>query len=330
MYLVQLLTREPILPAMILGFLLDQLIGDPEFLYHPVRIIGSLIGYLEKLFRSMNTRDKKGEWQAGLYTAMTTVLVSTLLPLILLLLVKKINIIAAFILETFWCSQMLAATSLRKESGKVYHALKKGTLEDARQAVSMIVGRDTGKLDRAGVTRAAVETVAENTSDGVVAPLFFIAIGGAAGGFFYKSVNTLDSMIGYKNKKYLHFGSFAAHLDDLVNFIPARIAGLIMVLMSGIGGYDRKNAWKIFKRDRKKHASPNSAQTEAAMAGALGVRLAGDASYFGKLVHKPSIGDPVREIEAEDIPRAGTLMNLTSIAALILFASLRALALILV
>nr|WP_051527068.1 adenosylcobinamide-phosphate synthase CbiB [[Eubacterium] cellulosolvens] len=328
MYLANLLTREHIFPAMILGFLLDQLIGDPAFLYHPVRIIGKLIEYLEKLFRGINTSDKKGEWQAGFYTTMTTVLVSTLLPWLLLLVVFHVNTFAGLVLESFWCCQMLAATSLRKESGKVYDALKKGTLKDARLAVSMIVGRDTASLDEAGVIRAAVETVAENTSDGVVAPLFFIAIGGAAGGFFYKSINTLDSMIGYKNKKYLHFGSFAAHLDDLVNFLPARIAGLLMVFLSGFAGFDRANAWKIFKRDRKKHASPNSAQTEAAMAGALDVRLAGDASYFGKLVHKPTIGDAKREIEAEDIRRAGKLMNLTSIGALILFAAVRLLVIV--
>jgi adenosylcobinamide-phosphate synthase len=218
---------------------------------------------------------------------------------------------------------MLAATSLRKESGKVYDALKKGNLAKARHAVSMIVGRDTASLDAAGVTRAAVETVAENTSDGVVAPLFFIAIGGAAGGFFYKAVNTLDSMIGYKNSRYIHFGSFAAHLDDLMNFIPSRIAGLLMVVMSASAGLDRANAWKIFRRDRRKHASPNSAQTEAAMAGALNVRLAGDAVYFGKTVHKPYIGDANREIEAEDIRRAGRLMNLTSAASLVLFFAVR-------
>ena len=195
----------------------------------------------------------------------------------------------------------------------MYDALKRGDLEGARKAVSMIVGRDTQHLDETGVTKAAVETVAENTSDGVVAPLLFAAIGGAPLGLAYKAVNTLDSMIGYKNDAYLHFGRFAARQDDLWNFLPARISGVAMVLAAYLLGFDGKNAARIFCRDRLCHKSPNSAHTEAACAGALDIQLAGDAYYFGVLHHKPTIGDPLRPVEAEDIPRAGRLMNAAAV-----------------
>jgi adenosylcobinamide-phosphate synthase len=199
---------------------------------------------------------------------------------------------------------------------KVCKALRKGETEEAREAVSMIVGRDTKELDEAGITRAAVETVAENTSDGMIAPLLYMAIGGAPLGFLYKAVNTMDSMIGYRNDKYQYFGRAAARLDDLLNFLPSRISGILMILVSRPLGLDGKNALRIFLRDRKKHASPNSAQTEAACAGALHLRLAGDASYGGKVHHKPYIGDDDRPIEAEDIARAGRLMYGASGAAL--------------
>ena len=228
---------------------------------------------------------------------------------------------AGFIVESVMCYQILAVKSLRVESMKVYTALKQDGLPAARTAVSMIVGRDTAQLDEHGIVRAAVETVAENTSDGVIAPLFYMFFFGAAGGFIYKAVNTMDSMIGYKNDKYLYFGRFAAKLDDVLNFIPSRIGGVLMVLSAGIASlaekngekhYSMKNAWKIFLRDRKKHSSPNSAQTEAACAGALMVALSGDNYYFGKLVKKPQIGDAVRPLEAEDIKRSHVLLYISA------------------
>lgn len=206
---------------------------------------------------------------------------------------------------------------------KVYRAIARDDLTEARKAVSMIVGRDTESLSREGVIRAVVETVAENTSDGVVAPMFYTAIGGSALGWMYKAANTLDSMIGYKNEKYLHFGRFAARLDDALNFIPARISAVLMIAAAFLLGMDSKNAWRIFRRDRLCHASPNSAQTESACAGALNIRLAGAAYYFGKSVHKPTIGDDTRAVCGEDILRANRLSALTSVLGLAAFCAIK-------
>ncbi|MBR4600024.1 MAG: cobalamin biosynthesis protein CobD [Treponema sp.] len=218
------------------------------------------------------------------------------------------------------CYQCIAARSLCHESMKVYHKLKKGSLEEARKAVSMIVGRDTDILDEKGVAKAAVETVAENTSDGVVAPIFYMALFGACGGMVYKAINTMDSMIAYKNEKYLHFGFFAAKVDDLANLIPSRLSALLMIFSSLILSlwparprFNAKNAAKIFIRDRYKHASPNSAQTESVMAGSLGLRLAGDTVYGGVIEKKEFIGDGTREIEAKDIIRSNILMYATGL-----------------
>ena len=204
----------------------------------------------------------------------------------------------------------------KKESTKVYTALKKNDLLGARYAVSMIVGRDTNVLDEAGVARAAVETVAESTSDGVIAPMLYTALGGPVLGMIYKAVNTMDSMVGYKNDKYLYLGRAAAKLDDVLNFIPSRLCAWIMIFAAYLPSkgheFDGKNAKKIFLRDRFNHASPNSAQTESVCAGALRVRLAGDAWYFGKLVKKKYIGDDLRPVEPEDIRRANRLLYRTS------------------
>ena len=231
-----------------------------------------------------------------------------------------------------FCYWMLAAKSLKDESMKVYRELKKEDLKAARRAVSMIVGRDTDQLTAEGVTKAAVETVAENASDGVMAPLLYLAVGGPVLGAFYKAVNTMDSMVGYKNEKYLYFGRFAAKVDDVLNYIPARLSALFMVAAAGLTGLSAKNAWKIFKRDRYNHASPNSAQTEAAMAGALGVQLAGDAWYFGTLYKKKTIGDALRPVECEDIRRANRLMyasaGLLLIVVMLLYCSFNVLTLL--
>lgn len=305
--------------ALLLGFALDLIIGDPHFLYHPVRLVGNLITFLEKRIRKLMPISERGEFWGGVLMAVCVMAVTTAVPALLLYLFGLWCWQARFILETILCYQLLATKSLKDESMKVYDALASGDLPGSRKAVSMIVGRDTASLDEAGVTKAAVETVAENTSDGIIAPMLFMAIGGATLGWFYKSINTMDSMVGYKNEDYLFFGRFAAKLDDVVNFIPARLSGLLMVAATGFVGLDRANAWKIFKRDRKNHASPNSAQTEAVMAGALRVQLAGDAYYFGKLCKKPTIGDPIRPVEYEDIRRANRLLYATAILSLAVF-----------
>ena len=309
----------PAIP-LILGFLLDCIIGDPYNMPHPIKLIGRLIGGLEKLVR----RHMKNLRAGGTLLALTVISLSTLAPLVLLLFCYRINVMLGVVIETVLCCYMLAARCLRNESMKVCKAAGSGDTEAARKAVSMIVGRDTAVLDRDGIIRAAVETVAENTSDGVTAPLFYMGIGGAVGGFFYKSVNTMDSMIGYKDEKYADIGRFAAKLDDVLNFIPSRLTALLMVLTAPLFRLDWRNAYRIWKRDRMKHASPNSAQTESACAGALHVRLAGDAWYFGKLHKKQYIGDDDRPIEAEDIRRSNRLMYGSSVAMLIISAAFRA------
>lgn len=223
------------------------------------------------------------------------------------------------------CYQMLAVKALKSESMKVFNELKNRNLEGARYAVSMIVGRDTESLDEIGVAKAAIETVAENGSDGIIAPMFYMIIGGPVWMFLYKGINTMDSMLGYKNDKYIHFGRYAAKLDDVANYIPARLSGFLMIVGSFIAGYDYKNAKKIFFRDRFNHASPNSAQTESVMAGALNIQLAGNAYYFNKLYEKPTIGDPNRKVEAEDILRANRLLYVTSSLAVLLFSTIHTL-----
>lgn len=258
---------------------------------------------------------------------LVVVTVSTGVPAVILSVAYKYFWQLGLVLESFWCYQILATKSLKVESDRVYIALKDKGLEAGRKAVSMIVGRDTQNLTEEGVTKAAVETVAENTSDGVIAPLFYMLIGGAVLGFAYKAINTMDSMVGYKNDRYQWFGTAAAKLDDVVNFIPARVSAVLMIAASYLTGMDGKNAARIFRRDRFNHKSPNSAQTEAVMAGALDVQLAGDAWYFGKLHKKPTIGDPVREMELLDIRRSHKLLYGTAMLGLILGIILRILVL---
>ena len=299
--------------AFLAGFVLDLIVGDPYWMPHPIRLIGKLIGETEKFLRKEND-DSEKELQLGKRMVLIVLLSTFLVAAAILLGAYWIHPYLGIIVEGIMTYQILATKCLKVESLKVYECLKADDLWGARKAVSMIVGRDTQALTEEGVAKAAIETVAENTSDGIIAPMLYMAIGGPVLGFVYKAINTMDSMIGYKNDKYLYFGRAAAKLDDVVNHLPSRISAYLMILAAFLSGeeYSGKHAFFIYRRDNRKHASPNSAQTEAACAGALRIRLAGDASYFGKVVKKPFIGDAIRAVEYEDIRRANHLMYMTA------------------
>lgn len=316
--------------ALVLGFCIDLIFGDPHSIPHPVVLIGKLISATEKLVRKIFPKTVRGENVAGGVLWLLVVLISTAVPLGILYLGYKISPWLGLALESIMCWQILATKSLKVESMKVYTALKAGDPAEYRRAVSMIVGRDTAALDDKAVARAAVETVAENTSDGIIAPMLYLAIGGAPLGFFYKAVNTMDSMLGYVEMPYKNIGLVPAKMDDFFNFLPARLSALLMLLAGWLEGLDGKQGWRIWRRDRRNHASPNSAQTESVCAGLLGLRLAGDAYYHGVLHKKPYIGDPVREIEYEDIPRACKLLYGTAIVSLVLFCGIKLLLLLVI
>ena len=314
--------------ALFLGFGIDLIVGDPHSIPHPVIFIGKLITAIEKLVRKVFPKTTHGENVAGGVLWLLVVAISTAVPALLLRLCYGLNSWLGLALESIMCWQILATKSLKEESMKVYAALKTGNIEKSRYAVSMIVGRDTANLDDKAVARAAVETVAENTSDGIVAPLLFLCLGGAPLGFFYKAVNTMDSMLGYVEMPYKNIGLVPAKMDDVMNFIPARFSAFLMLLGGWVLRLDVKNGWKIFKRDRFNHASPNSAQTESACAGLLGLRLAGDAWYHGELHKKKFIGDALREIEYEDILRSCRLLYATAILALMICGGIKLLILL--
>lgn len=369
------------------GFLLDLLLGDPYWMPHPIRLIGNLIGSLEKKWNTAEPRKalRNGRFLViavvglTLLSAAAVMAIGYLLPVVItrfwgvsLLdvsmadagvsgsgvldmrildagisdagymyaetvspfkhLILSIAQYLGVVIEAVLTYYILATKCLKVESMKVYHALKENNVEKARFAVSMIVGRDTSVLDDIGIAKAAIETVAENTSDGIIAPMLYTALGGPILGFAYKSINTMDSMVGYKNDRYLNFGRCAAHLDDVVNFLPSRISAYLMMIGCGILSclprnrkkdpqgnklqenniFSMKGAYRIHKRDSRKHASPNSAQTESTCAGALGIQLAGPAVYFGEVHNKPFIGDADRPVEYEDIPRANQLLYATT------------------
>lgn len=314
-----------LISVILLGFLLDLLLGDPHWMPHHVVGMGKCISWMERRLRRWFPRTRRGELVAGTVLAVILPLGTLAVSCGLLWGLGKIHPVLRILLEVVWAWQVLAMRDLKQESTNVYRKLTGGTLEEARTAVGRIVGRDTGRLDRAGVTRAAVETVAENCSDGEVAPLFYLALGGVPLALCYKAVNTMDSMVGYKNETYLYFGRAAAKLDDAANWLPSRLAALLMILATFLAGEQGRGAWRIWRRDRRNHASPNSAQTEAVMAGALGVQLAGPAYYFGERYDKPAIGDPLRPIEPEDILRANRLLYLCGMLSLVLFVGIRAL-----
>ena len=309
--------------AVLGGFVLDAIFGDPAWLPHPVVFMGRCISRLEKRLRAWLPKTPRWElWGGGI--------VAAILPLGTLAVTgaacwaaQRLHPVLGLALQMFWCGQALAAKGLVQESRNVYKELAKGDLPAARKAVARIVGRDTQVLTAEGVTKAAVETVAENASDGVIAPLFYMLIGGAPLALTYKAINTMDSMLGYKNEKFLYFGRCAAKLDDAANWLPSRLAGLLWVAVAALTGNSARGAWKIWRRDRRNHASPNSAQTESACAGALGVQLAGPAYYFGEYYDKPTIGDPLRPIEPADILRADRMMYAESMLALALGLTVR-------
>ena len=304
----------------VLGFCLDAILGDPHWLYHPIRLVGNLIAGLEKAVRRLFPNHLR---LGGCFLAIAVILITAAIPLGLVICSYWIHWIFGIAVETVLCYFAIAPRCLQKESMKVYASLKEGNLPMARKNVSMIVGRDTAALDTAGVTKAAVETVAENTSDGVTSPILYLALGGAPLGWAYKAVNTMDSMIGYRNEKYGELGWFAAKSDDIVNYLPARLTALLMILSAYLLRLDGANGYHIWKRDRRCHASPNSAQTESVCAGALHIQLAGDAYYFGVLHKKETIGDNDRPVEPEDIRRTNRLMYVTSILTLILALGIR-------
>ena len=316
--------------AVVLGFGIDLIVGDPHSIPHPVIFIGKLISTMEKLVRKIFPKTIKGENFAGGVLWLVVVAISVTVPALLLWLCYGIHVWLGLAIESIMCWQILATKSLKDESMKVHAALKTGNIEKSRYAVSMIVGRDTENLDDKAVARAAVETVAENTSDGIVAPLMFLCLGGAPLGFFYKAVNTMDSMLGYVEMPYKNIGLVPAKMDDVMNVIPSRLSALIMLLAGWLLKLNVKNGWKVFRRDRFNHASPNSAQTESVCAGLLGLRLAGDAWYHGELHKKKFIGDALREIEYEDIQSACRLLYVTAVLSLILFCGLKRLLLVVI
>ena len=310
--------------AVLGGFVLDTLFGDPPWLPHPVVLMGKAISALEKRLRARLPQTPQGELLGGAVVAFTLPVGTFLLTSLVCLGAAKLSPWLGLAVQMFWCGQALAAKGLAQESTNVYRALIKPDLPAARKAVSRIVGRDTQNLTLEGVTKAAVETVAENASDGVIAPLLYMLLGGAPLALTYKAINTMDSMLGYKNEKYLYFGRAAAKLDEAANYLPSRLAGLLWCAAAALTGNSPKGAWRIWRRDRRSHASPNSAQTESACAGALGVQLAGPAYYFGEYYAKPTIGDPLRPIEPEDIRRANRMMYAESVLALAVGLAVRA------
>ena len=311
--------------AVLGGFVLDALFGDPAWLPHPVVYMGKAISKLEKFLRPRLPKTPQGELLGGAIVAFCLPVGTFLLTGLVCWGAARLHPLLGLAVQMFWCGQALAARGLVQESTNVYIELKKSDLPGARKAVSRIVGRDTAELTAEGVTKAAVETVAENASDGVIAPLLYMLIGGAPLALTYKAINTMDSMLGYKNEKYLYFGRVPAKLDDVANYLPSRLAGLLWVAAAAFTHNDAKGAWKIWRRDRRRHASPNSAQTESACAGALGVQLAGPAYYFGQYYPKLTIGDALRPVEPEDILRANRMMYVASSFALAWGCALRAL-----
>ena len=287
-----------------IGLVLDFIIGDPNNPFHPVRIIGALGIKLENITR----RVFKNLKISGFVTWLGVILITFLVNSLIVRLAFSISNIFGIIIEGILLYFCISSKGLKVEGLKVIKVLESGDIEGARKQLSYIVGRDTKVLDEEGIIRAVIETVAENTSDGIIAPLLFGALGGAPLAMTYKAVNTCDSMFGYKNDKYIGFGFVSAKMDDLFNYIPARLTGYLVIFAAFILGLDYKNSYRIYKRDRYNHTSPNSAHPESAVAGALGIRLGGANYYFGKIVKKPTIGDKNKVIEISDLYKTNNIL----------------------
>ncbi|MBN1056254.1 cobalamin biosynthesis protein [Clostridium botulinum] len=298
-----------------IGFFLDLIIGDPENPIHPVRIIGNFASKLEKLTRKLFKKCLK---IGGLLTWLIVISITFLINFFILKIVSDFNKYLGIFLGGVVIYFCISAKGLVTEGYKVISLVRKDDIKVARKQLSFIVGRDTENLDKQDIIRAVIETIAENMSDGIIAPIFYAGLGGAPLAMAYKAVNTLDSMFGYKNDKYMEFGYFSAKLDDVFNYIPARITGFLIVLSAMILGYDYKRSFKIYKRDRYNHSSPNSAHPEAAMAGILGVQLGGENYYFGKLVKKQTIGESIKEIEVLDVDKTSKVLYCSAILSYIL------------
>ena len=295
-----------------IAYVLDLIFGDPQNVVHPVQVIGKIISAGEKVLLR-----KKYKFLAGAVLNIFTVSITYTL---MYLISKSVKISVFFmIIEIYLMYTIFSINSLAREGNRVYRILKEGDIEKARKDLSYLVSRDTEMMDEKMIIRSTMETISENTVDGIVAPMFYMFLGGMPLAMAYKAINTLDSMVGYKNEKYMDFGKFSAKVDDAVNFIPARITGILIVLASMILGYDYKNSLKIFLRDRKNHSSPNSAHSEASVAGALGVQFGGKVSYFGKEINKPTIGDKIKDFELEDIRKNIRIMYVTSFLSLVIF-----------
>ncbi len=300
-----------------IGYIIDLIIGDPYSFPHPVIYIGKLIKVVENNIRKI-FKDEKHLKLAGFILWFITVGLTYLITY-LIIRISKFSMITFFIVNSFIIYTTLATKCLKDEAVKIYNILKSGDIKESRKQLSYIVGRDTSNLNEAEIIRATVETVAENTVDGIISPMFYAFIGGSPLAMAYKAVNTLDSMVGYKNDKYINLGFASAKIDDIANYIPARICVIFMTLASFVLRFDYKRCFKIAIRDRKNHKSPNCAYSEGAVAGALGIQLGGTNIYFGKPVYKPTIGDKDREIEIEDIKKTNKIMYMSSILSLIIF-----------
>ena len=305
-----------------LGFALDALLGDPRWFPHPVCAVGKLISCMEKLLRRLFPPRKGAMIFAGAVLWIVVCGISFAVPFLVLRFLSGINFWLGFAANSILCWLIFARKSLSEAGQHVYRAVKE-SVEEGRKAVAWYVGRDTAALSAEGVIKAAVETIAENLTDGVVSPLIYMLIGGAPLGMLYKAVNTLDSMVGYHNEKYENLGKFSAKMDDIFNFIPARLSALCIIAGAGMLRLDNRSALRIYRRDRNLHKSPNAGQTESACAGALHIQLGGDASYFGKTVRKAAFGDPLRRVNRTDILATIDLMNAASVLALALCCAVR-------
>ena len=320
---LSLIVADRITCIMLAAFVLDCMLGDPQNPLHPMRMIGGGVGLCVRLCRKTNVKSAAARFAMGAVLTVIVIGLSYAATALITWGLYRLNFWAGLAAEAVLCYFLIAAKALRKESMGVCGALQAGNIGVARERLSFIVGRDTEGLSGPDVVKAAVETISENLTDAVIAPLIFICIGGAPLGMAYKAANTLDSMIGYNNEEFRYFGKFAARLDDAANFIPARVSALFMILGSIFTGADVRGAVRFFLRDRYKHKSPNSAQTESVCAGALGLCLGGDNHYGGVLVHKPVIGDEIHEAAPKHIIAANRLMYAAVIIAVILLSVIR-------